>query len=69
MLAQIPFHTQTGRKYRLEFVVRGDELLLSIDGLPALSARDASFRYGMAGVRMGSAGRMLVHRLAVEDLA
>jgi hypothetical protein len=69
VLAQIPFHTQTGRKYRLEFVVRGDELLLSIDGLPALSARDASFRYGMAGVRMGSAGRMLVHRLAVEDLA
>ncbi|HEX4296792.1 MAG TPA: ADP-ribosylglycohydrolase family protein, partial [Devosia sp.] len=67
VLARTPFVAEPGRRYRLELEVLGDRLALSIDGKPLLTATDNLYRYGMAGVRMASAGRMSVARLTVED--
>jgi hypothetical protein len=47
---------------------RGETLSLSIDGNEVLTARDSQFRYGQAGLRMASAGRMTVSRLEVVEL-
>jgi hypothetical protein len=41
--------------------------LLSVDGEPVLTAVDGTFRYGQAGLRMASGGRMSVASLIVED--
>ena len=46
----------------------GDELTLAVDGKHMLSATDSQFRYGQAGLRMASAGRMTVGRLEVVEL-
>jgi len=67
VLARAPFAAEAGRRYGLELTARGDELVLSVDGREVLTASDAMFRYGMAGVRMASDGRMQVHRFEVED--
>ena len=69
VLARAPFARGLGRHYRLELTAAGDRLALSIDGQQVLTATDASFRYGMAGLRMASAGRMEVSRLEIEDFA
>jgi hypothetical protein len=42
---------------------------LSVDGKELLSASDGAYRYGMAGLRIASAGRMSVGRLEIEDFA
>jgi hypothetical protein len=69
VLARVPFAAEPGRDYRIEFGVIGDKLSLSVDGMALLTATDAAYRYGMAGVRMASAGRMSIGRLEVEDFA
>jgi hypothetical protein len=66
-LARTPFPMRHGEAHRLELTVTGEEMALRIDGAPVLSARDAAFRYGQAGLRLGSAGRMAVSRFEVED--
>ena len=69
ILARIPFAREHGRDYRFALTATGDALSLSIDGKDVLAATDATFRYGMAGLRMGSAGRMTIARFEVEDVA
>lgn len=69
VLAHMPFVREIGRQYRMVLSVRGDRLTFSLDGAELLTATDASFRYGMAGLRMASAGRMSIARLEIEDLA
>ena len=68
-LARVPFSAELGREYRIEFGVIGDKLTLSVDGVELLTATDGAYRYGMAGVRMASAGRMSIGRLEIEDFA
>jgi hypothetical protein len=67
VLARVPFEIELGRRYRLELKAIGDVLTASVDGREVLTASDPTFRYGMAGVRMASAGRMQLHRLEIED--
>jgi len=67
VLARASFAAEAGRRYGLELTARGDELVLRVDGREVLTASDAMFRYGMAGVRMASGGRMQLHRFEVED--
>jgi hypothetical protein len=69
VLAQAPFKLELGREYTIELCVMGDKLTLSVDGKELLSATDASYRYGMGGLRLASAGRMSVGRLEIEDFA
>jgi hypothetical protein len=69
VLARAPFKVVHGQRYALELSVIGDEIALKVDGREVLTASDAMFRYGMAGPRMASGGRMQVHRLEVEDFA
>ncbi len=67
VLASVPFKPDAGRVYRVELSVDGDTLALSIDGKALVSATDATFAYGMSGLRLGSAGRMAVDRFAVTE--
>jgi hypothetical protein len=67
ILARTPFTAEAGRRYAIEFEVRAAALTLRIDGKEMLTATDSTYRYGMAGVRMASGGRMQVHRLEVQD--
>jgi hypothetical protein len=69
ILVRAPFAAKLGQRYRLELSAIGDKLTLSIDGQQRLTATDAAYRYGMAGLRMSSAGRMSVARLEIEDFA
>jgi ADP-ribosylglycohydrolase len=68
ILARSSFVRETGRDYRVELTARGETLSLAVDGAEVLTASDSSFRYGMAGLRLASAGRMSVGRLEVEEL-
>ena len=67
ILARTPFKVEKGRDYTLAFTVTGDKLSLAIDGKDVLTATDAAYRYGAAGLRMATAGRMSVGRLEVVD--
>jgi hypothetical protein len=67
VLARAPFTPVAGQAYEIELKAIGDRLEFSVDGKQVLAATDASFRYGMAGLRMASAGRMRVASLVVED--
>ncbi len=69
VLARAPLKSDLGREVKLELKVIGDKLTLSVDGKEVLSATDASYRYGQAGLRIASAGRMSVSRFEVEDFA
>lgn len=69
ILARTPFAAEPGREYRIELKAEGETLTLSIDGALVLTATDPTFRYGMAGLRMASAGRMSVGRFAVKEIA
>jgi ADP-ribosylglycohydrolase len=68
VLAKAPFRAERGRAHEVALTVRGEVLALAIDGKEVLTASDGAFRYGMAGLRMASAGRMTVSRLVVEEL-
>jgi hypothetical protein len=69
VLARAPFLRELGRSYRLALTAIGDRLAVSVDDKELLTAADDAFRYGMAGLRMASAGRMTVSRLEIEDFA
>lgn len=68
VLARVPFERQLGVPVTLALTVRGDELVLAVDGAEVARARDGAFAYGQAGLRLGSAGRMSVERLEVVEL-
>lgn len=67
VLASAPFTLEPGRVYCLELSAQGDNLALAIDGHPIVSATDATFAYGMSGLRLGSIGRMAVDSFAVTE--
>ena len=69
VLARAAFGPLAGRAYELELRVTGDRLELWVDRQQLLTAMDGRFRYGMAGLRMASGGRMSVARLEIEDFA
>ena len=69
VLARAPFRAVAGRAYQLELEATGGRLELWADGTRLLTATDTTFRYGMAGLRMASGGRMSVARLEIEDFA
>ncbi|MEO8758897.1 MAG: ADP-ribosylglycohydrolase family protein [Devosia sp.] len=69
VLAHAPFRPVAGQVYQLELRIIGNCLELWVDGRKMLSATDASFRYGMVGLRMASGGRMSVAHLEIEDFA
>jgi len=68
VLARAPFPITPGEAHQVSLTVKGDTLSLSIDGQQLLTATDSQFRYGQAGLRMASAGRMTVARLEVVEL-
>ncbi len=68
ILARAPFKAEYGRDYQVNLTVTGDRLALSIDGSLVLEAEDQTFGYGMAGLRMASAGRMSIGRLEIVEL-
>ncbi|HZY69323.1 MAG TPA: ADP-ribosylglycohydrolase family protein [Devosia sp.] len=67
VLASSPFEPELGREYSVELKVVGDALALTVDGNELLTATDSAYRYGMAGLRIGSVGRMSIARLEIED--
>lgn len=67
ILARSPFRIEYGRSYAVDLTVEGGKLTLSVDGERVLQADDATLRYGMAGLRMASAGRMSIGRLEVSE--
>ena len=67
ILARKPFRIEHGRSYAVDLTVEGGKLTLSVDGERVLQAHDTTLGYGMAGLRMASAGRMSVGRLEVAD--
>ena len=68
VLARAPFAVEPGAAHKLALTVEGETLTLTIDGQLTLTATDATFRYGQAGLRMASAGRMTVSRLEVVEI-
>ncbi len=68
ILAKAPFTAEYSHDYQVNLTVTGDRLSLSIDGSLVLEAEDATLRYGMAGLRMASAGRMSIGRLEIVEL-
>jgi hypothetical protein len=69
VLASAPFTPEMGKRYTLEFSAKGEALSLDFHGKHVLTASDSSFAHGMAGLRLGSAGRMTVSSLTIEDLS
>lgn len=67
ILAQTEFERQTGRTYQLELEADGEELALCVDGEKLLKARDSRFAYGMCGLRMASAGRLLAGTIEIHE--
>jgi hypothetical protein len=68
LLAKAPFPITPGAVHRVALTVVDDRLTLSIDGKDVITATDGQHRYGQAGLRMASAGRMTIARLEVVEL-
>lgn len=68
VLARAKFSRELGKSYSVALTAKGERLSLAIDGKELLTASDATFAYGQAGLRMATAGRMTVARLEVEEL-
>ena len=68
VLAKSPVTVPLGKPVTLALTVVGDKLALSIDGREVVTATDGAYRYGQAGLRMASAGRMSVERLEVVEI-
>lgn len=60
ILAECDFPVELGKSHQVAFAAKGNQLTLSVDGQQVLEATDERFTYGMAGLRMASAGRMSV---------
>ncbi|KSV94114.1 ADP-ribosylglycohydrolase family protein [Sinorhizobium sp. GL28] len=67
ILARSPFRIEYGRSYAVDLTVEGGKLTFFVDGERVLQADDATLSYGMAGLRMASAGRMSIGRLEVAE--
>ncbi len=67
VIAETSFEMELGRRYDLAFDVSGDDLTLYVDGKKALNTTDQKYQYGMAGLRLASAGRLLVTSFAIEE--
>lgn len=68
VLARTPYDARPGEPLVISLTAEGEALTLSINGEKLLGATDGTFRYGQAGLRMASAGRMTVQRLEVAEL-
>jgi len=68
VLARLPYEAGPGTPLVVSLSAKGEALSLSINGQQLLAATDGAFRYGQAGLRMASAGRMTVQRLEVLEL-
>lgn len=68
VLARVPFAIAPGEAHEVTLSAVGDRLTLAIDGTDVLTASDDQYRYGQAGLRLGSAGRMTVSRLEVVEV-
>ena len=60
---------QVGKSYQFAFSVQGDKLSLAVDGRELIAATDGAYDYGMAGIRLASAGRMSVGRIEIVETA
>jgi ADP-ribosylglycohydrolase len=69
VLARAPFVVETGTNHVLTFTASGSALALAVDGKPLLVAEDGQFAFGMAGLRLGSAGRMSIGRFEIVESA
>ncbi len=67
VLAHAAFEVEPGRSYAVELRATGRRLSLCIDGQQVLTAEDSTFAHGMAGVRLGGAGRMAVSRFSAIE--
>ncbi|SDA90404.1 ADP-ribosylglycohydrolase family protein [Sinorhizobium sp. NFACC03] len=67
ILARSSFRIEYGRSYAVDLTVEGGKLALFVDGERVLQVDDATLSYGMAGLRMASAGRMSIGRLEVAE--
>ena len=67
VLASVPFKPEFGKNYAVEFKVEGDKLTLTVDGKQLVSAQDGQFKYGMAGLRIASAGRMSIGKFEIVE--
>ncbi len=68
VLARAGYDARPGEPQVISLTAEGETLTLAINGQKLLSASDGTFRYGQAGLRMASAGRMTVQRLEVTEL-
>jgi hypothetical protein len=69
VLARAPFQAETGRSYVFDFRVIGNRLSFAVDGQELISAADGDYAYGMAGVRLASAGRLSLGRFEIIETA
>lgn len=69
VLARAPFRVETGKSYQFAFGAQGDRLSFAVDGTELITASDGAYGYGMAGIRLASAGRMSVGRIEIVETA
>ncbi|QMV00992.1 ADP-ribosylglycohydrolase family protein [Devosia sp. D6-9] len=67
VLASVPFKPEFGKNYAVEFKVEGDKLTLTVDGKQLATAQDSQFKYGMAGLRIATAGRMSIGKFEIVE--
>ena len=58
ILASVPFAVEHERRYDCALSVRGEQLLLTIDGVESVSTSDASYGHGMVGYAVYADGRV-----------
>jgi Ca-activated chloride channel family protein len=57
-----------GKTHTLEVVRKGDSISLALDNHQLASARDATFRIGLAGVSVFKESRLVIHELRIEAI-
>ncbi len=67
VLAKAPFVPELGCEYKICLTAKADKITLTINGVQQLEVTDKHFAYGMCGLRMGSAGRMSVGIIEIEE--
>jgi hypothetical protein len=66
-LCEADFSWEHGRNYTVSLEAKGDQLSLSVDGKPLLTARDNEYGYGMTGYAMYGMGRAAFGDLKVME--
>ncbi|MGZ9810248.1 ADP-ribosylglycohydrolase family protein [Pseudoroseicyclus sp. H15] len=67
VLAETDYPVEIGREYELSVTIKGDEISVTVDGTPALTARDDRIAYGQAGLRLGGPGRFAVSSFEIVE--